>query len=224
MTSAEYLYDLRKRLRKLPPQEVDQAMRYYEEYFAEAGPEGEAEIINRLGTPAQVASAIISDYALKDMGSTGASVNAGVAGSTGGAEGFAGNPTAHNASQPVRKSSSLKTMWIVILAVLASPIAIPVAIALLFVVFAVLIALFCVFLALFVSALVMAVTGLVAVGLSIVALFSQPIDALAMMGVGLICASLGLALGIGTIKLCQLTIKGITWIFARILGKKGGQQ
>lgn len=194
MTSAEYLYDLRKRLRKLPPQEVNQAMAYYEEYFAEAGPGGEAEIINRLGTPAQVASAIISDYAMKDV---------------------------HNENEATVKSSPFKTMWIVILAVLASPIAIPVAIALLFVVFALLIALFSVFLGFFASALSMVIAGLAAAGLGVVALFTQPIDGLAMIGVAMISVSLGLALGIGTIKLCQLSIKAITWIFARILGRKG---
>lgn len=197
MTSAEYLYELRKRLRKLPPEEVDQAMAYYEEYFAEAGSEGEAEIINRLGMPAQVAAAIISDYAMKDMsGESG----------TG------------------RKNSGIKTMWIVIIAVLASPLAIPLAIALLLFVFAVLVSLFSIYLALFVTAIALAVSGVAVAGLSIAALFVHPLEALTLLGIACISASLGLALFLGVIKLCQLTVRGITWIFARILGKKGGQQ
>jgi uncharacterized membrane protein len=123
-----------------------------------------------------------------------------------------------------KKSSPLKTMWIVILAVFAIPIGIPVAIALVAVVFSLLVALFSVFLGLFASALGMAVAGLALACVGVVALFAQPIDAIAILGVALICISLGLALGIGTIKLCQLTIKAITWIFARILGRKGGHQ
>lgn len=197
MTSAEYLIELRQRLRTLPPQEIEQAMSYYEEYFAEAGPEGEAEVINRIGTPAQVASAIYSDYAMKDM--------------RGETEG--GN-----------KGSGLKTMWIVIIAVLASPIAIPLAIALIFVVIALIIALFSFFLALFAASLVMVVTGLVVAGFSIAGLFTQPVEAIMALGSALICLSLGVALGLGTIKLCQLTVRGITWVFARILGRKGGQR
>jgi uncharacterized membrane protein len=197
MTAAEYLYDLRKRLSKLPPQEIQQAMSYYEEYFAEAGPEGEAELINRLGTPAQVASTIISEYAIKDMSGEG---------------------------ETKSKGSGFKTMWIVIIAVLASPVAIPIAIALLAVVFSLLVALFSIFFSFFVAALAMVVAGVVAAVVGVVGLFTFPIEAIAIMGVSLIIVSLGLALGIGTIKLFQLTIKGITWIFATILGRKGGQK
>ncbi|MDR1087828.1 MAG: DUF1700 domain-containing protein [Coriobacteriales bacterium] len=259
MTAAEYLYELRKRLRKLPPQEIDQAMSYYEEYFAEAGPGGEAELINRLGSPVQVASAIISDYAMKDIGSTRSASSAGSSGATGstsspGTIGAAGGtgvvggtsgpgtvggtssagsagsayppPQATPALPPpqAKQGSPLRTMWIVILAVFAIPIGIPVAIALIVVLFSVLVALFSVFLAFFVSALSLAVAGLGLAGIGVVALFAQPIGAIAMLGAALICISLGLALGVGTVKLCQLTIKAITWIFARILGRKGGHQ
>jgi len=172
-------------------------MSYYEEYFAEVGPSGEAELINRLGTPAQVASTIISEYAMKDMSGLG---------------------------ETPKKSSGIKTMWIVIIAVLASPIAIPIAIALLAVVFSLLIALFSVFFSFFATALGMVVAGIAAAGLSVVGLFAAPLEAITLLGVSLVCISLGLALGLGTIKLCQLTVKGITWIFAKILGRKGGQR
>lgn len=195
MTSAEFLYELRKRLRKLPSEEIDQAMSYYEEYFAEAGPAGEAALIGRLGTPAQVAANTISDYAMK-------SVN----------------------DEPVvyKKDSSIKTMWIVILSVVASPIAVPLAIALVAVVFSLLIVLFSLFFSLFVTALGLTLTGVIATVLSIIGLFSVPLEAITILGSALVCLALGVALGLGTIKLTQLTIKGITKIFAKILGKKGG--
>lgn len=196
MTSAEYLYDLRKRLSKLPPEEVERAMAYYEEYFAEAGPGEEADLIARLGTPAEVASTIISDYAIRDV--QGQSVTG-------------------------SKKGGLKTMWIVIIAVLASPIAIPLAIALFAVVFALLIAIFSVYFSFFITAIALAVVGIVAVCFSIAALIVAPLEGITLMGAGLICLALGLAAFIGTIKLCQLTVKAITWIFAKILGKKGGQ-
>ena len=197
MTAAEYLSELRMRLKKLPPEEIQHALSYYEEYFAEAGPSGEAELITRLGTPAQVAATIISEYAMKGMSGEGT--------------------TQGNAS-------SVKTMWIVIIAVLASPIAIPLAIALLALVFSVLVAFVSIFFSLFVAALALVISGIVGVGVSIVGLFSAPLEGLAIMGSSLISLSLGLALGLGTIKLCQLTVKGITWVFAKILSKKGGQR
>ena len=197
MTAAEYLYDLRRRLKQLPQQEIDEAMSYYEEYFSEVGPGGEAELINRLGSPAQVASTIISEYAMKDMSGQG---------------------------ETPKNRSGIKTMWIVIIAVLASPIAIPIAIALFAVVFSILVTIFSVLFSLLAASLAMVIAGLVAAGVSLVGLFTAPLEAVTLLGVSLITLALGLALGIGIIKLCQLTIKGITWIFAKILGRKGGQK
>jgi len=197
MKAAEYLYELRKRLKQLPPEEIDQAMGYYEEYFAEAGPDEEEELIQRLGSPSQVASTIISEYAMKDMSGERATK---------------------------QKSSSIKTMWIVIIAVLASPVAIPIAIALFAVVFSLLVTIFSVFFSLFAASLAMVVAGIVVTGVGIAGLFVAPLEAIAIIGISLICLALGLALGLGTIKITQLTIKGITWIFARILGRKGGQK
>lgn len=197
MTAAEYLYELRKRLKKLDPEEIDSAMSYYEEYFAEVGPAGEAALIERLGSPAQVASTIFSDYAFKDMSNQG---------------------------QGQKMSRGIKTMWIVIIAVFASPVAIPLAFALVVVTISLLIALFSVFFALFAAAVAMVIAGLFVTVASFIALFTAPIEAIAAMGTALMCLALGLALGLGVIRLCQLTIRAITWIFAKILGRKGGQR
>ena len=45
MTKFEFLGDLSRLIADLPQEEVDQAMEYYEDYFADAGPEKEQEII-----------------------------------------------------------------------------------------------------------------------------------------------------------------------------------
>ncbi len=204
MTSAEFLYDLRKRLNRLPQQEIDQAMAYYEEYFAEVGPGGEAELISRLGTPAQVAASIISEYAMKDMSGK--------------------SQAGKGASSTGKKDGGLKTMWIVIIAAMASPIAIPLAIALFAVVFALLIALFSVLLSLFVTAVAMVVAGIAGAIFGVIGLFTQPLEAIALLGYACVSTSLGVALFLGATKLSKLSIKGITWIFARLLGRKGGQR
>ena len=41
MTKFEFLGDLSRLIADLPQEEVDQAMEYYEDYFADAGPEKE---------------------------------------------------------------------------------------------------------------------------------------------------------------------------------------
>ena len=51
MTSGEYLKQLEKYLRKLPQSDYEDAMEYFTEYFADAGPENEQAVIKELGTP-----------------------------------------------------------------------------------------------------------------------------------------------------------------------------
>ena len=55
MTREEYLAQLKKYLRKLPHEDYENAMEYFTEYFDEVGPEGEADLIQELGTPKEAA-------------------------------------------------------------------------------------------------------------------------------------------------------------------------
>ena len=59
MTSTEYLAQLEKYLKKLPAKDYQEAMDYFTEYFDEVGPEGEAAAIAELGNPKEAAHEII---------------------------------------------------------------------------------------------------------------------------------------------------------------------
>ena len=59
MTSGEYLKQLEKYLRKLLQSDYEDAMEYFTEYFADAGPENEQAVIKELGTPKQAAPGMI---------------------------------------------------------------------------------------------------------------------------------------------------------------------
>ena len=58
MNRADYMAALRRALSVLPEEERANALRYYEEYFDDAGPENEAKAIEELGEPAKVAAQI----------------------------------------------------------------------------------------------------------------------------------------------------------------------
>ena len=49
MNAYEYLQALRAALSALPDDEIDSAMRYYEDYFLDAGDENAAQVIEQLG-------------------------------------------------------------------------------------------------------------------------------------------------------------------------------
>lgn len=59
MTRTEYLAQLEKYLKKLPAKDYQEAMDYFTEYFDEVGLEGEAAAIAELGSPKEAAHEII---------------------------------------------------------------------------------------------------------------------------------------------------------------------
>lgn len=97
MTRREYMQELRDRLGRLSSAERDAALAFYEEYFDEAGPDREQDVIRELGSPASVASRILADHAVKE---------------------------AREAPYNPRKGFS--ALWAVLLAIFAAPLAIPV--------------------------------------------------------------------------------------------------
>lgn len=70
MTRAEFLTELKQLLNGLPRDEHDSAMRYYIEYFDEAGEDGETDVLKRLGSPEKVAQQVLSETPAqrKEMG------------------------------------------------------------------------------------------------------------------------------------------------------------
>lgn len=58
MNKNEFLRQLEQLLRDIPESERREAMEYYRNYFEDAGPEKEAQIIEELGSPQEVAASI----------------------------------------------------------------------------------------------------------------------------------------------------------------------
>lgn len=61
MNREEYLRQLQKYLKRLPKEDYANAMDYFTEYFEEAGPEGEQQVIAELGSPKEAASELLSN-------------------------------------------------------------------------------------------------------------------------------------------------------------------
>lgn len=64
MTRSEYLSELTSHLISLPKEERDMAVKFYEEFFDEAGPENEQAVIADLGKPFNLARSIIGETSL----------------------------------------------------------------------------------------------------------------------------------------------------------------
>jgi len=60
MNKEIFLRDLRRFLADIPEEEREQALKYYEDYFEDAGPENEQKVIQELGSPIDIAKQIKS--------------------------------------------------------------------------------------------------------------------------------------------------------------------
>lgn len=96
MTKSEYMKKLSYSLRRLPKEDFNQAIDYFEEYFAEAGEENEQQAIEDLGSPEDAAKELIMNLAEKNM-----------------------------EQPPKTVKHSFKAVWIGILGICAAPIALP---------------------------------------------------------------------------------------------------
>ena len=67
MSRAEFMKILRSELHRLPEDERNAALEFYEEYFDEAGAENEQQVIENLGNPKKVAAQIKSEYAMRQL-------------------------------------------------------------------------------------------------------------------------------------------------------------
>ncbi|MCM1536934.1 MAG: DUF1700 domain-containing protein [bacterium] len=100
MNREAFIRRLRELLAGLPQNEAAEAIQYYEDYFADAGEENEAKVIEELGSPEKVAANIRADLGMagsgsyaEDSGSGGYAGNSGSGGYTGngGSSGYAGS-------------------------------------------------------------------------------------------------------------------------------------
>lgn len=163
MNKETYLKQLESKLKRIPSYEVESAIEYYNEYFDEAGAENIQQVIKELGSPAQVASKILADYAIKDLD-----------------------------SHPGSAKKGLSAIWIIILAILATPIALPIMIAVVALIFAFI--LLCGSLAFAVIAILFSlILGGIGCLIGGVAVFIQHIPtALFFIGLGLTASGIGL--------------------------------
>lgn len=63
MTRDEFMKELAYLLQDIQDEDKDDAVQYYTDYFEEAGPDKEAEVIQELGSPERIAAIIRADIA-----------------------------------------------------------------------------------------------------------------------------------------------------------------
>ncbi|MDO4174269.1 MAG: DUF1700 domain-containing protein [Eubacteriales bacterium] len=192
MNRREFIMRLQQALHDMPEDERRRAVEYYENYFDEAGPENEQEVLRNLGAPEKVAADILRDY---DENRTDAQQVDGKQGHKGRA--YAAQ-SMHRARDRFRTMDSGQKLLVLALVILALIVVVPASIGVIGGVGGLLIGAFCVVAAVFliVPALDLAAWGCF-IGFAVVAgihIGSNLPVALCSLGLALIFAAVGILL------------------------------
>ena len=188
MNRNEYMAALRRALAGLPEEERASALRYYEEYFDDAGPENERKAIDGLGAPEQVAAQILADY--REL--TAVPLQGRDAGSA--------------AAKPRRRWRGISPWLLIVLVLLAIPVGVPLLLGAAATVLGLLVAAAAVVFAFaIVVPFALLLAGAMLCGFSF-ALWGAPASAVTTLGCGLALLALGVLVSLLIIKLCMLFV------------------
>ena len=199
MDKQTFLRRLEEGLRQLPPEEREDILAYHREYFQDAGPEQEAKVIQELGDPDLLTRRLLSEYGEQPPASPPP-------------------PSQPQPEAPKKKRPS--GVLVAILAVLAAPIALPLAAALGAVAIALAVAALSVALALMAVIVSVLVTGFALVALGFSALLLYPPAALVVLGAGLFCCGLGLFGVMPVVLLIQAMFRGVANLFRKAVSRR----
>lgn len=191
MTKIEYIDALKKQLRRLPKDDLQRALDYFEEYFADAGPEREAQAIDDLGEPSVAAEQIITTIALA------------------------------NSKEPVENvKKGVNAVRVGILALFAVPIA-PLLLMAIAVILMLLLSIFMLLFSGFLAGAVLTVTGPVCIVAGFTVLIGDFPAFLCLIGMGMAFLGLGILILYGMIVLTKRTLSGSVRMFGRMIEKGG---
>lgn len=220
MNRIEFMTELAALLQDVPVEERQEAMKYYNDYFDDAGEENEQRVIEELGSPSRVAATIKADL----RGSDGSQGEFGETGYTdtrfeqkdvpAGREGYG-----YEGQEPPRTNRTLKIILIIAIIIVGAPIAILLALGITAAVVGCVIALFGFFVALVIASIAVVVAGVSVFCIGIVNLAPALAVGLALVGTGLLLTVIGMIATVATVRLCFIVfpglIRGIVWILRR---------
>lgn len=219
MNRSEFMKKLEELLANIPKEEREEAMQYYNDYFEDAGPEHEGDVIRELGSPEKIAETLgavsTSETSSRketyksSEGYVSMDVIDGSKNTSSFKNWFSGNPG--------------KVVFIIILCVICAPIVLPILFAICMTIFGLVVAAVSVFAALVIAAGSIAIAGVVTVVMGFPMLVvSFPIGIFSI-GSGLILGVLGVIGVVGAVKLCTIVYPAIyrfvTNLFRKIFRK-----
>lgn len=190
MNKNQFINELKIKLKNLPDHELEDALSYYEEYFEDGEMDDNVNVELELGSPSKVASQILSDYAIKDF-----------------------------SIKDKPRNFSLSSIWFIILAILASPIALPLGFALIVVIISLVFAMASIVVAFGSASVAIILSGIAVLSTSFTVITSSFSTFILFIGLGLILCGVGLLATICVFSLGNLLLRLIVNSSSKCLNK-----
>ncbi len=200
MTRDEYLGQLSKYLKKLPKADYDDAMEYFTEYFSETDDDEAKKLMEELGTPKEAACDIISNVLDMRIDEK--------------------KQADEKKQDDSGKRSVLGILWVAILAICAIPVATPLLISGLVVMFCILLCIVLVLLCVFLVGVCSVIAGLAVIARAVVTIKLSISAALMLSGLGLAAIGVGIIVSVIGVLFSRFLID-ITIKFAQKASKRG---
>lgn len=243
MNREQFIAQLARLLQDLPPAERQEAIRYYQEYFDDAGEENEDAVIQELGSPGKVVASIKANLQYGgstfgandiDMENTGTESqtkdadgwqNADTQGQSGQQQTWQNRSTQSPYAMQARKPKRGVGGWalLIIILVFASPMLLGVGGGALGIFIGILATVFALWISFFAVAIGMIGGGIAVLIKGILHAISSPAAGLVSMGGGLICIALGILCAVFflwfTFQLCPRVLRTTLNFISRIVHK-----
>ena len=230
MNRIEYMTKLASLLQDIPEVERRDAMKYYNDYFDEAGEENEEQVIREFGAPEEVAENIKADLKGKTENTThgqqGEYQSVGQQYQMNHQENKQSSEYQYGTSDDQKKKNDRigKIVLIVALAIIIGPVLIPliggILVAGLAIVLTAIVGVF----ALVIAGIIIAIVGISLVISGFIILLPQTAAGLTLIGSGLIMLVLGVVATVGFGKLCAVVAcglaKGVKYLWGKISHRK----
>ena len=198
MNRIEFMEALSGLLQDIPEEDRMDALKYYNDYFDDAGAENEKNVIDELESPEKVAAKIKADRE---------------------------DPEDEKAGMPMEQENKpLKMILIVAIILIGCPVIVPVAIGLLAAIAGILIAAFTFFVTIVIGFAAIVIVAIVLTAAGIGSMFVNIGVGLALFGAGMILIAVGAIGTVAGIRLCIIVfpgmIRGIVWILRKPFHRK----
>ncbi|MCR5767115.1 MAG: DUF1700 domain-containing protein [Lachnospiraceae bacterium] len=191
MNKQEFMQKLEHYLRHLTDDDAQDALEYYSEYIDDLGLAPDEDVCARIGTPREVSRQIIAQTTERKI-------------------------SEQTEKNTVRGSGSI--LWLTILGICASPIALPISIALVVIVIALIITIGSILLSFFVAGCAMVLAG---IALALLSIISGSVgQVFVCVGCGIFIIGLGILFVMGSAKLTSLTVHGLSAMLNKAIAKR----